>query len=283
MNNSKLIDIATKYIETLSLEDYLTLKSKGHHLQSKVQGDVLFYFLRDILSEEKYKFRRDAITNNDEELKRLCRNKISVYNRHILDIAKENKQQEKYVRENARIERYNSFPFYRVNTGNDWFNFKVKNVEEIFPEQVHGDWPKWEKLRMQAGNKTQIVTLSSGEEFIVTWSKQALGIKTFDIIDFTTEDDSCYIKKNTILGNSNCPVSRPLSVNVDVLGKEVLVNFYTVKSAHETLQPEYAYSTICAKTKGHKSQKDIDNAFKGFAASGVNICGIYRHGITTVC
>lgn len=88
MNDSKLIDVATKYIETLSLEDYLTIKSIGHHLQSKVQGDVLFYFLRDILSEEKYKFRRDAITNNDEELKRLCRNKISLYNRPILDIAK---------------------------------------------------------------------------------------------------------------------------------------------------------------------------------------------------
>lgn len=279
MKSMELVNTAANYIDTLSLDEYVKIKNKGHYLNSKLHDFTLFHVMRDILSAQPYNFRRDAIINNDEKLKILCRRKTQEYEHQILESVKSAKQEEHEAHEKFRLERYQSFPFNRVNSGNDWFNCKVHNVEEIFPEQVHGDWPRWNKLRMKAGYKTQIITLSTGEEFIVNWSKQALGIRALDIIDFTTENNSNYIEKRTILGNSNSSISRPISVNIDVLGKVMLVSFYTVRSAYETLHPEYAYSTICAKTKDNKSQEDIDSAFKGYAKGALNICGIYRHSL----
>jgi hypothetical protein len=274
MTNSKLQQISEDFLGYLSSTgDLQQLKIHPLHLGKYEANSIydsfnLFYLLRDKLVIQGV--HRRLVCENHDELLHICRQKVrKIYENERANALKEQKAlAEKRAKEIElnRIERYNNYPFLPVIDDNNYYGCKVAEIKIINTTDVYGDWTTWHKIGMEAKRKVQELTLSTGDIFYVAFSVSAQGVKQFDIIDFTIERGTQRIVRGSIKGGENDTSSRPITVfNID---------FTTHKSAYKALQPDYAYSTICNKTRHEVDQDKIDEAFKGHHSRSIYLQGL---------
>lgn len=232
----------------------------------------LFYHLRDKLVTQRV--HRRIVCDSYDELLHICKQRVrNIYGNERANALKEQtiqaEQRAKEI-ELKRIIRYNNYPFEPVIEGNNYYGCKVAEIKTINITDVYGDWVTWHKIGMEAKRKVQELTLSTGGIFYVAFSVSAQGVKQYDIIDFTIEEGTQRIVRNSIKGGHNDTSSRSITV--------FNTYFTTHMSAYKTLQPDYAYSTICSKTRHETNHDKIDEVFKGHHSRSIPLQGLHILG-----
>ncbi|HGS4606499.1 TPA: hypothetical protein ACMDTS_003481 [Vibrio cholerae] len=171
--------------------------------------------------------------------------------------------------------QYDMYPFKTVRENNIVVSGKVSDVESISASSMHTlsqqiGWSMWTNTGMRSGKKLQVIHLHDEiEPYYVTWSKEAIGVRQYNIVDFKWENKNGFrvLIKNTIEGHGEgFGGSKPITINS--------IHYPSIKSAYSRIQPAVSYSTICTRLRKNMSPEDAFYLSNQRADSDINKLGV---------